>query len=199
MNLVLIFFLSPDIFSASTAWACNRKIFFAQRIGCRWKPTFCCKYTIEGYVVFAFLNTCKKSKCYSWDRVTSHPCLGDSTHSWHYYLLDLCLQQVTQLFHQLGEPWSVIRIASPAVQHDLVAVRAKAKRARGGVTDQLDSRQPSPRQLVTNRVNCQAHLTLQRCSPTPPRHLTKRINLPQKKANNLLPARHQENHIKIII
>lgn len=78
----LILLLSPDIFSASATWACNRKIFIAQRIRCRGKPTFCCKYSIEGYVVFAFLNAQKKSKRYSRDRVASRPCLGHSTWSW---------------------------------------------------------------------------------------------------------------------
>lgn len=86
-----------------------------------------CKYRVEGYVVFAILNGNKKLTRYSWDHVASHPHLGDSAWPWCQYLLDVCLQQVTQLFHQLREPWSVVGIASPAVQHDLVAVRTKAK------------------------------------------------------------------------
>lgn len=75
-NTVLILLISPDIFSASTTWACNRKIFFAERIRCRGRPTFCCKYCAEGYVVFTFLNANKKWKCYSWIHVASCPCLG---------------------------------------------------------------------------------------------------------------------------
>lgn len=59
-DTVLILLISPDIFSAFTTWACNRKIFFAQRIRCRGRPTFCCKYCAEGYVVFTFLNVNKK-------------------------------------------------------------------------------------------------------------------------------------------
>lgn len=74
--------LSPDIFSASAAWACKRKIFITQRIRCRGKPTFCCKYRVEGYVVFAFLNASKKWKCHSQDRVVGCPCLSDSTQPW---------------------------------------------------------------------------------------------------------------------
>lgn len=64
-NTVLILLISPDIFSASTTWACNRKIFIAQRIRWRRRPAFCCKYCAEGYVVFTFLNANKKWKCYS--------------------------------------------------------------------------------------------------------------------------------------
>lgn len=60
-NSVLALLISPDVFSASTTWACNRKIFIAQRIRCRGKPAFRCKYRIEGYVVFAFLNANKKA------------------------------------------------------------------------------------------------------------------------------------------
>lgn len=74
-----ILLLSPDIFSASTTRACNRKIFIAQRIGWRGKPTFRCKYSVEGYVVFAFLNAHNKSECYCWDHVAGRPCLGRST------------------------------------------------------------------------------------------------------------------------
>ena len=73
---VLISHLSPDVFNASTTWACNREIFIAQRTGCRWKSTFRGKHSIEGYVVFAFLNASEKSKHYSWGRAADRPCLG---------------------------------------------------------------------------------------------------------------------------
>lgn len=119
-NLILL--ISPDVFSASAIWARYRKLLIAQRVSCRGKPTVGRKYGIEGYVVLALLKAGRKSQCYSQD----HRMAG-SSQSFQSYLLHVCLQQVAQPLHQLGEPRPLVGVAPPAVHHDLVAVKTRAK------------------------------------------------------------------------
>lgn len=124
-NTLLILWISPGSFRASTVWAWNRKLLIAQRIRRRGKPAFRCEDSVEGDVVLAFLKGGRKGQCYPHGREPGGIPWAPT------YLLHAGLQQVAQPLHQLREPWPLVGVAPPAVQHDLVAVRAKG--ACGGL------------------------------------------------------------------